>query len=156
MGPRSSRWGARWDHWMMCQALLKACLWRRNSFRLNYTGVVWWLRLVYCRCQWDGHYAKSLWLKKLHRSPNIFFHELSYLLFCAIIRPLLPSWLVSPTITSFFLNNTKFYKLSGERNKFMPTTWFEKLPRLTIMGCQLPVEPLHRLHPIYSCSKPER
>lgn len=25
-----------------------------------------------------------------------------------------------------------------------------------IMECQLPVVPLHRLHPVYSCSKPER
>jgi hypothetical protein len=78
-------------------------LWGRIGFRLDYTRAVWWLWLVYRRCQGDWHDAKRLRLKQLHGSSNIFFHKLSYLFFCAIIRPLVPSRSVSSTFTAFFL-----------------------------------------------------
>jgi hypothetical protein len=45
-------------------------------------------------------------LKQLHGSSDIFFHKLSYLFFCAIIRPLVPSRSVSSTFTAFFLITT--------------------------------------------------
>jgi hypothetical protein len=88
-----------WDPWI-CAPF---GLWWRIGFRLDYTRAVWWLWLVYRRCQGDWHDAKCLWLKQLHGSSNIFFHKLSYLFFCAIIRPLVPSRSVSSTFTAFFL-----------------------------------------------------
>lgn len=70
-------------------------LWRGAWFGFHYR---WCVRLVCAEDrggQWYGHDAKCLGLKKLHGSSNVFFHQLSHLLFSSIIWPFLPGRLGS-------------------------------------------------------------
>lgn len=76
-------------------------------FGLDDCGGIGWLCVVYCRGQWDGHDAKCLRLEELHGSPDIFFHELSHLLFCPIVWPLLPSCLIPSTFACILLKHVQ-------------------------------------------------
>lgn len=82
-------------------------------------GLWWgiWLRLNQCRSvrlvwtkngrsEWYGHDAKSLGLKELHGSSHVFFHQLSYLLLCAIIWPLIPGLLICCIFNALTLYKT--------------------------------------------------
>ena len=59
-----------------------------------------------CRSKRYGHDAESLGLKELHGSSYFFFLQLCYLLFYAIIWPLIPSLLICSTFNALTLHYT--------------------------------------------------
>ena len=66
----------------------------------------WYRKLLKPEAPTYGHHAESLGLKELHGSSYIFFHQLWYLLFCAIIWPLIPSLLICSTFNALTLHYT--------------------------------------------------
>jgi len=80
---------------------------RSVGFWFHWLSILWMLCVIDCHGERNGHHAECLGLEKLHRCPNVFFHQLCDLSFCAIRWPLFPNLLFASTITCFPLTKSK-------------------------------------------------
>lgn len=87
--------------------LAATILGRSVGFWFYWLSVLRMLRVIDCHGERDGHHAECFGLEELHRCPNVFFHQLCDLSFCAVRWPLLPNLLFAPTITCFPLTKPK-------------------------------------------------
>lgn len=119
----------------MLKEILTFGLRRMITFGVDKSGGVWRLPGVDYWSKGDRHNAQCLGLKKLHTSSNIFFHELSYLLFCAIIWPFLPWCLISLIFTVFFLHiNLQLMKKGMWINSYLPLQFKHLVTSIEQMG----------------------
>lgn len=80
---------------------------RSVGFWLHWLAILWMLCVIDCHGERDWHHAECFGLEKLHSCPNVIFHQLCDLSFCAIRWPLFPNLLFAPTITCFALTKSK-------------------------------------------------